>query len=310
MRDVPDLGALQLLDAAVRTGSISAAARQCGVSQQSASARLRAVERMLGLELFLRTPRGVAPTADGEAVASWAADVLAGVERFRAGAETLRDVRRRELVVAASQTVAAHMIPRWLVALRERHVRDGRTPTAVRLLTANSAEVVQLVRDGRAELGVIESPVIPPGLAHTTICTDELALVVAPGHAWATRRVMLEDVADAPLVARESGSGTRQAWEDEVRSRLYREPADPVAVLSSSAAVRSAVAEGLGPAVLSRRAVADDIRLGRLVEVPLADAPLLRPITALWRGGTRDLTPTSRELIEVAVRQPPGPERG
>ncbi|MFE6734692.1 LysR family transcriptional regulator [Microbacterium sp. NPDC057650] len=301
MRDVPDLDALELLAAAARLGSISAAARECGISQQSASARLRSVERMLGMELFLRTPQGVVPTPEGETVASWAGEVLAAAERFRAGAETMRDERRRELTVAASQTVAAHMIPRWLVALRERQVRAGRVPTAVRLLTANSAEVEQLVREGRAELGLIESSVIPAGLSHTTVGTDGLALVVAPQHPWAKRRVTLDAVADTPLVARETGSGTRQAWEDEVRSRLYRDPAAPIAVLSTTAAVRSAVAEGLGPAVLSRLATADDIRLGRLVEVSLADAPLQRPITALWRGGARDLSPTSRDLIEVAV---------
>jgi DNA-binding transcriptional LysR family regulator len=174
-------------------------------------------------------------------------------------------------------------------------------PTAVRLLTANSAEVEQLVREGRAELGLIESPVIPPGLSHTTVGRDEMVLVVAPDHPWSRRRVLLDELADTALVARESGSGTRQAWEDEVRTRLYREPASPLAVMSTTAAVRSAVAEGLAPAVLSRLAVADDIRLGRLVEVPLADAPLLRPITALWRGGDGDLGLTSRELIEVAV---------
>ncbi|UJP09691.1 LysR family transcriptional regulator [Microbacterium sp. KUDC0406] len=301
MQDVPDLDALELLDSAVRHGSISAAARECGVSQQSASARLRGIERMLGMELFLRTPQGVVPTAEGETVASWAADVLAAAERFRAGAETLRDERRRELTVAASQTVAAHMVPQWLVALRDRQVRSGRVPTAVRLLTANSVEVEQLVRSGRAELGVIESSAIPQGLSHTTLGIDELVLVVAPGHPWATRRVLLDDVAATPLVARESGSGTRQAWEYEVRTRLYRDPVEPIAVLSTTAAVRSAVAEGLAPAVLSRRAVADDIGLGRLVEVAVADAPLTRPITALWRGGARDLSPTSRDLIEVAV---------
>ncbi|MFC4138093.1 MULTISPECIES: LysR family transcriptional regulator [unclassified Microbacterium] len=304
MRDVPDLDALELLVAAVRLGSISAAARECGISQQSASARLRGVERMLGMELFLRTPQGVVPTPEGETVASWAGEVLAAAERFRAGAETMRDERRRELVVAASQTVAAHMVPRWLVALRDRQVRAGRVPTAVRLLTANSAEVEQLVRTGRAELGLIESPVIPAGLSHSTVGRDELVLVVAPDHPWARGRVLLDELAGTPLVAREQGSGTRQAWEDEVRSRLYREPAGPLAVMSTTAAVRSAVAEGLGPAVLSRLAVADDIRLGRLVEVSLADAPLLRPITALWRGGDGDLTPTSRELIEVAVGHP------
>lgn len=301
MRDVPDLDALVLLTDAVRYGSISAAARESGISQQSASARLRGIERMLGMELLLRTTRGVEPTPEGEAVATWAADILAGAERFRAGIETLRDESSRELTVAASQTVAAHLVPAWLVALREQQMRAGRMPTAVRLLTANSVEVEAFVRTGRAELGFIESPIIPAGLSSSTVGTDALAVVVAPQHPWATRRVPLNELADTPLVAREAGSGTRQAWEDEVRSRLYRDPVAPIAVLSTTAAVRSAVAEGLAPAVLSRRAVADDIGLARLVEVPIADAPLLRPITAIWRGGARDLLPTSRELIEVAV---------
>ena len=72
-------------------------------------------------------------------------------------------------------------------------------------------------------------------------------------------------------------------------------------VLPTSAAVRSAAAEGLAPALLSRLAVADDVRLGRLVEVPIAGPPIVRPISALWRGRARDLAPTSRELLEVAV---------
>ncbi|MGB4138118.1 MAG: LysR family transcriptional regulator, partial [Microbacterium sp.] len=178
---MPEIDALELLAAAVRYGSISAAARECGISQQSASARLRGIERQLGMELFLRTPRGVVPTPEGETVASWAADVLSGAERFRAGVETLRDERRRELTVAASQTVAAHMVPTWLVGLRERQMRAGRTPTAVRLLTGNSVEVAELIRGGAADLGFIESSEIPTGLSCATVGRDAIVLVVAPG---------------------------------------------------------------------------------------------------------------------------------
>lgn len=302
MREVADLAALELLVAAVRYGSISAAARACGVSQQSASVRLRGVERQLGMELFLRTPRGVVPTAEGETVASWASDVLAGAERFRAGIATLRDERQRELAVAASQTVAAHLVPTWLVALRERQLRAGRAPTAVRLLTGNSTEVAEMIRTGSADLGFVESSVLPVGLSHSAVGVDALALVVAPGHPWAARAaVPLAEVADTGLVAREAGSGTRQTWEDAVRRRLDRDAAAPSVVLPTSAAVRLAVAEGLAPAMLSRRAVTDDIGLGRLVEVIIDDLPVERPITALWRGGMRDLTVTSRELVELAV---------
>lgn len=302
MNQDPDIGALRLLAAAVRHRSISAAARESGVTQQTASARLRGLEQRLGLELLLRSPRGVTPTVIGETAAAWAEEVLAAAERFRTGIETLRGERSRALTVAASQTVAAHMLPRWLVALRERQVRAGRTPTRVRMLNANSAEVVALVRAGDADLGFIESTTLPEGLSRTTVRWDALAVVVAPQHAWASREdIGMADAADAALVVREQGSGTRRTWDDAVRARLGREGAEPVAELSTSAAVRSAVGEGIGPAVLSRLAIADDVRLGRLVEVPLRGEPVQRPITALWRGGRSDLSEVGRELLEEAV---------
>ncbi|MFD6700280.1 MULTISPECIES: LysR family transcriptional regulator [unclassified Microbacterium] len=299
---MPDLGSLELLVAVVRTGSISGAARETGVTQQSASARLRAVERQLGLSLFQRSPSGTRPTLEGEVVASWADDVLAAVGRFRTATRTLRGESSARLTVAASQTVSARLLPLWLVALRRGQVEIGRTPTAVQLLSGNSTDAAALVRDGHADLAFIESTEVPVDLGATMVDQDELVLVVAPEHPWNGRGpVEFDLVADEPLVAREQGSGTRRAWEDEVRRRLGRDAAEPAVVLPTSAAVRSAVAGGLGAAVMSRREAADDIRLGRLRAVRTAGEPVIRPITALWRGGARDLSPAGRELIEVAV---------
>ncbi|MBS1673495.1 MAG: LysR family transcriptional regulator [Actinobacteria bacterium] len=300
---MPDIGSLELLVAVVRTGSISAAARETGVTQQSASTRLRAVERQLGLSLFHRAPTGTRPTLEGEVVASWADDVLAAVGRFRTATRTLRGESTARLTIAASQTVSARLLPGWLVALRRRQVDAGRTPTAVQLLSGNSAEAEALVREGRADLAVIESSEVPADLGSSTVDRDELVLVVAPEHPWGrSGPVAFEAVAAEPLVAREEGSGTRRAWEDEVRRRLGRRAAEPSVVLPTSAAVRSAVANGLGAAVMSRWEAADDIRLGRLRAVRTSGEPVLRPITALWRGGDRDLPTAGRELIEVAVQ--------
>jgi len=300
---MPDIGSLELLVAVVRSGSISAAARETGVTQQSASARLRAVERQLGLSLFHRSPSGTRPTLEGEVVASWADDVLAAVGRFRTATRTLRGESTARLTVAASQTVSARLLPQWLVALRRRQVEAGRTPTAVQLLSGNSTDAQALVRDGHADLAFIESSEVPSDLGSTTVDRDELVLVVAPEHAWArSGPVAFETAAAEALVAREQGSGTRRAWEDEVRRRLGRDAAEPAVVLPTSAAVRSAVAGGLGAAVMSRREAADDIRLGRLRTVRTTGDPVIRPITALWRGGSRDLSAAGRELIEVAVQ--------
>lgn len=170
------------------------------------------------------------------------------------------------------------------------------------MITANSAEVEDVVRTGPADLGFIESPIVPTGLSHASVRTDALVLVVAPDHPWAARdETTMAEVANTGLVAREEGSGARQTWEAAVRAHLGRDAAPPAVVLPTSAAVRSAVADGLAPSLLPRLAVADDVRLGRLAEVSMTGPPVVRPISAIWRGEARDLTSTSRELIEVAV---------
>ena len=75
----------------------------------------------------------------------------------------------------------------------------------------------------------------------------------------------------------------------------------PAALAENSLAFDVGTGTGVLSAVLARRAVADDISLGRLVEVPLAEGPVVRPITALWRGGARDPSALGRDLLECAV---------
>ena len=67
-RPLPDLDALRLLVGVARRGSIGAAARAVGITQQSASERLRALEAREGLHLLQRGARGSDLTADGVVV--------------------------------------------------------------------------------------------------------------------------------------------------------------------------------------------------------------------------------------------------
>ncbi len=297
---VPPLDALDLLVAAIRRGSISAAARDAGISQQSASAKLRLVERHTGLELIVRSPTGVTATPAGEVVAAWAEAILDAAHAFRDGLDALRADGSLSLRVAASQTVAAHYLPGWLLRLRSAQLAEGRMPTTVHLVTDNSEGVEALVREGAVDLGFIETRMRPRGLARAVVAEDELVLVAPPGHPW-TRRddVDLAEVAATPLVSREEGSGTRSTWEDEVARVLRRPPADPALVLSTTTAVRSAVVDGVAPALLGRAAVADDLALGRLALVRTRWRPITRPITALWRGGDDRFRSPGQELLRI-----------
>lgn len=304
--NIPELAELELLDAVARSGSLSAAARELGVSQQAVSSRLRGMERRLGLPLMTRSPGGAAPTPEGETLLSAAREVLAAARRLGETVDGLRGSRSRTLSVAASQTIAAHLLPGWVLAMRRGQIERGSAPAESELRTGNSAEVIRLVRAGTADLGFIESPVVPSGLGIRRLRTDRMSLVVAPEHPWAERAggVALVELAGTALVAREVGSGTREAYEVAVRARLGREPVGPAVVLSTEAAVRSAVAGGLGPAVLSELTVADDLRLGRVREVALLGEPITRPLAVIWRGSERDLFGAARELVEAAEAVP------
>lgn len=299
-----DLPALRALAAIARAGSISAAAHSLGVTQQAVSARLRVFERRNRVELLIRTSRGTELTETGRLVLDWAEELFGATDRFSEGLRSLANVRAEQLGVAASQTVAGHLLPEWIVRLRAAEQSEHRPATALRLATGNSAEVIRSVESGDCDLGLIETPDRPRALGSSRIGYDELVLVVAPGHPWASAdEIPFAEAAATPLVAREPGSGTRLAWERMVRDRQGIAPATPALELATNAAVRSSVGAGVAPGVLSLLAVSDDLALSRLVRVRLAGPPLFRELTALWRGGARDLAPSARRLLAAAVAE-------
>lgn len=298
----PSLDELRVLDEVARAGSLSGAARALGVSQQSASVRLRGLERRVRLELVLRSTTGATLTETGETMLAWAREVLEAADRLEVALDGLRgESPARGLTIAASQTIAAHRLPGWLLTLRQEEMAGGTAGADFALRTGNSVEVAELVRDGTADLGFVETPDLPADLACVGVQVDDMVVACAPQHPWADRdQVDLEEIAGTALVTREVGSGTRAAYEDRVRATIGREPHEPAIVLSTEAAVRSAVAQGVAPVVLSPLTVRDDVRLGRIVALPISPR-VTRAFTALWRGTERDLAGRRRRLVEIAT---------
>lgn len=294
---LPDLAALELLLSVAATGSLGAAARELGVSQQAASARMRTAEAVAGVALVERHARGSRLTDAGRLVAQWAGTVVAAAEELGAGIETLRGEQQTRVRVAASLTIAEYLLPRWLSALK-------RLPTApsVQLDVINSDAVMRLVVDGGADLGFVETPEVGTGLAARTIARDELVCAVAPDHPWARRRrpVELAELAGTPLITREAGSGTRRAFERVLEESGIATAAPPHLELAGTAAVRSAVLAGAAPAVLSRLAVADDVATGRLRLVRVTGLSQLRELKVVWRENER-LRGAALELLHLAT---------
>lgn len=306
----PDLATLELLVALADEGSLSAAARRCGVAQPNASRSIARLERGLGLSLIHRATTGARVTTDGLLVVEWARATLEAARALETGVAALRARTQAPLVVMASQTVAEHLLPGWIAGWQ--HAAGGagaggaspHDPSlgetrGISVAVGNTTEVLAAARGGEVDLGFIEGPGAPPGLNSVVVAHDDLVLVVAPQHPWAaSSRVRAEELAATPLVARESGSGTRVALR---RALAPLDVAPPALELASNAAVRVSAAAGTAPAVLSRLAVDDALRAGTLVEVGVDGVDLTRNLRAVWAGPRRLTNPAAAALLATAA---------
>ncbi|WSF37224.1 LysR substrate-binding domain-containing protein [Streptomyces sp. NBC_01351] len=295
---VPDLSALELLLSVIELGSMGRAAEAHGISQPSASSRLRYLEKLVGVPVLERSTLGSRPTAAGALIAEWARVVVDAAHQLDAGIDALRERRHSQLRVAASQTIAEYLFPKWLIALRSR------TPsTVIALHAGNSEDSARAVLEGRAEIGFIESPRAPKGLQSRLVARDRLLVVVAPGHPWGARRapIGLDELAATPLIQREPGSGTRTSFERAVTARLPGWKPTALLELSSTTAIKTAAAAGAGPAVLSSLAVEAELAAGTLVSPQVRDLDMARALRAVWPAGQTPSGP-ARDLYAIARR--------
>jgi DNA-binding transcriptional LysR family regulator len=294
-REWPEVATLALLVGIDDRGSLGAASRAMGMAQPNASRAIRQLERRFGTALVERSPRGSKLTAQGTVIVHWARQVLADTERLLDAAAALRVERDAQLTVASSMTVAEYLLPEWLGNFRRLN-----PDVQIQLQVLNSMQVFERVTDGSCDLGFVEGPSVPNYLNKITVARDRLVVVVHPSHSWARRRrpLPMAELAATPLLARESGSGTRRTL--DVALQEFDRPA-PLLELGSGAAIRTSVLGGVGPAVLSTLAIGDDVESGELRVVEVEGLNLQRTLRAVWRP-PRNLGGPAGELLRLVLR--------
>lgn len=263
---------LRIFVAVAEREHVTRAAAELNLTQSATSAAIAALEYRHAVKLFDRVGRRIVLTDAGRLFLTEARAILARAATGERVLSDLAGLKRGRLSLAASQTVGNYWLPRKLALFRARHP-GIETP----LVIGNTETVAASIHDGLADIGFVEGEIDDPLLAQEAVATDELAIVVAPGHPWAGRaRVDPAEFGESPWVLREPGSGTRQALE-AVLAGAGRSVADLDVLLELPAneAVRTAVDAGSAAALMSRLVVANALRSGLLAEVA-ADIPARR----------------------------------
>jgi DNA-binding transcriptional LysR family regulator len=242
---------------------MTAAARALNVTQSAVSAAIAALEERHAIKLFHRVGRGIALTEAGRSFLDEARAVLARLAAAELMLAEFGGLRRGSLRVVASQTTAAYWLPPLIAEFQARY-----PGIAISLAIGNTAQAAEGVREGIADLGIVEGRVDDPALAQWKLGEDRLVLVGATpaggetiDAAWLQR---------ARWVMREPGSGTRSTF-NEAAGRMGVDPdgLTVALVLPSNESVRTAVEAGAGVAALSSLVVAPALEAGTLHALPL-----------------------------------------
>ena len=284
---------LRVFSAVAEQGSFSRAAAALRLSQPAVSKTVQQLEREVGLALFDRSGRSPRLTDAGAALFARAREIF-GVERVaeeELGA--LRGLERGVLRVGASTTVATYFLPPLLARFHKQH-----PAVTLRVLSANTRAVARRLLEGRLDIALVEGPVSHARIPVTPWRDDELVVIAPATHRLVRKkRVTGADLADESFILREPGSGTRVVAE----SALAEHGVHPQATmqLGSTEAIKQAVAAGLGIAVVSRAAAADQLALGYIAVVPLRSAAFRRALTELRLSGRSPSAAASafRELL-------------
>ena len=251
-----DIRQLAIFLSIANRGTFTAAGKALYMSQPTVSVQMAALERELGVALFERQSRGIRLTPAGKILKRYAEDILMLRDQAVAAMGRYKHDISGRLRLVASTVPADYILPG--VVSRFLNAYPG---VFVELSRADSATVWDAVRNYEAEIGVAGSSLDDPSLEHVAVARDELVLIAPSTGEYLHWKdpVPLEEVLRAPMLCREPGSGTQKTFDDALRRLgVDAERIIARAQLDSVEAIKSAVADGGGVAVVSDLAMRGD----------------------------------------------------
>ena len=258
---------LRIFKTVVDQRNFTRAAEQLSLTQPAVTHQMQTLARALGQPLF-QSGRAFELTPVGRAVHERAGLVLALIRETGEAIDELVGLKRGAVRVAGDTTVSVYVLPDAFAAFHRLH-----PDIELNLEVVNRDTVRELLMRGEVDLGILSVRGNDPDLTIEPLLENEFQCFAAPTHPLASRtNLEPRDLAGAPLMVREPGSGTREAT-DEV---LIPAGVRPDVVMANNGALKRAVAGGLGATIVSVHSVQLELSLGLLKPLEVRGFPIHR----------------------------------
>jgi len=265
-----DIHHLKIFVSVYKNKSFTKASEELHISQPTISEHIKNLESSLDCRLFDRLGRSIMPTAEADVLYPKALQLLDDLDQIQEEITATGAGVKGKLVIGASTIPGAYILPRVAYSFKKQYPEVG-----FEILIEDSARITNMILQHELLCGIVGARITSDKLDYSPLIEDELVLVATP-KVLAQETITLKKLSTIPFLQRETGSGTRQTFEDFLKKKMSTADFNIVATLGSTSAVKQAVKESLGASVISRIAVQEELENKTLLEIPIKNFKMKR----------------------------------
>jgi len=265
-----NLNQLKIFYLAAKKRNLSAAAAELFITQPAVTKGIQRLQEFYDMKFVDHIGKKLVLTDAGEALYEIAEKIF---DLESQAEESIRDFQQRKrghIRILSSESFGDYYLPRVIVSFSKDYplVRISMNILPTEQVIENTATL-------KDDLGFISYPVEHSKLLVEEVLEDQLVIITPPNHPLVRRkRLEPRDLEGQLIVMHETGSAPRRAIEEYIRR--HRISVGIPMEISSNRAIKRAVEEGIGIALISRKVANEEIETGRLAAIPLSDPAMTR----------------------------------
>ncbi|HEC15891.1 MAG TPA: LysR family transcriptional regulator [Sedimenticola sp.] len=284
---------LKVFSSVARWSSFTRAAEELFLSQPAVSIQVKQLEEHIGLPLFEQIGKKIHLTQAGKEVQHYSHAAFQQFREMEEVLEAMKGLSGGRLDIAVASTIN-YFAPRLLAVFSRRYPDIDLT-----LEVTNHETLMQRLEANEKDIVLMGQPLQKLDLEVVPFMENPLVVIAPPGHPLAEeRRIPLERLAEETFLMRESGSGTRLATERFLQEKNIRLRTGME--ISRNAAIKQAVRDGMGLAIVSVHTIELEMETGRLLVLDVEGFPIPRKWFIVHRRGKR-LSPAARAFRDFVL---------
>ncbi len=265
-----NLNQLKIFYLAAKKGNLSVAAQELFITQPAVTKGIQRLQEFYDIKFIDHIGKKLILTDAGEVLYEIAEKIFELESRAE---ESIRDFQQRKrghIRILSSESFGDYYLPHILIPFSKAYPL-----VRISMNILPTEQVIEHTATLNNDLGFISYPVEHQKLRVKEVLEDQLVIITSPDHPLTRKQALApRDLEGELLIMHEKGSAPRKALEEYIRKndlsvRIHLE-------ISSNNAIKKAVQDDLGIALISRRVVIDEIRAGRLSAIPLSDPSMIR----------------------------------